>query len=86
MAKSWAPSVTACGRKSPQNTRNSKSNSAKTEYSKAEHPRKSGAQLFPFLQAAASALIKSFLSAESAQSSAAGIFNRPIPVAFRPIL
>lgn len=29
---------------------------------------------------------KKFLSAEYAQSNAEGIFNRPLPIAFRPIL
>ena len=86
LAKSWAPLVTACGRKSPQNARNSKSNSAKTSTARLSIRESQVLSFFHFRRQQLRLYNKSFLSAESAQSSAAGIFNRPIPVAFRPIL
>ena len=86
LGKKLGTLVTACGRKSPQNARNSKSNSAKTSTARLSIRESQVLSFFHFRRQQLRLYNKSFLSAESAQSSAAGIFNRPIPVAFRPIL
>ena len=73
-------------KKKPAKRRNSKSNSAKTSTARLSIRESQVLSFFHFRRQQLRLYNKSFLSAESAQSSAAGIFNRPIPVAFRPIL